>query len=80
MRYFIRIPNIACAETEAAAKRLEARGLKECPREYYMVWWRLHDEARQAELAREDERANERAAQPRIVGALPGVVKKVNEG
>ncbi len=50
MRYFIRIPDLACAETDATAARLIARGYKECGRAYFLTWWELHDAARIAEL------------------------------
>jgi len=54
IRYFVRIPNIAAAETDVAAERLIERGFKECSRRYYMTWWQLNDDARQSEIAKED--------------------------
>jgi hypothetical protein len=50
MRYFIKIPDIECAETDDAAARLIARGYKECGRAYYMIFWQLRHDARMAEL------------------------------
>lgn len=57
LRYFIRIPAIAAAESGAAAERLIARGYKECSHDYYMTWWALNDAARRAELVRENAQA-----------------------
>ncbi len=50
LRYFVRLPAIACAESEGTAARLLQQGYKECPRAYYMRIWQLRDEARQATL------------------------------
>ena len=57
MRYFIKIPAIAAAESDAAAERLIARGYQECPRAYFMTWWRLRDAACGSEMERAAWRA-----------------------
>ena len=54
LRYFVKIPLIAVAESDATAERLIARGYHECTRAYYMTWWAMRDGARQAELVKED--------------------------
>lgn len=53
LRYFVKLPDIACAETDATADRLLTRGYKECGRAYYLRIWQLRDDARRAQLARE---------------------------
>jgi hypothetical protein len=50
MRYFIKIPDLAIAETDETAARLIEKGYKECPRAYLLTWWELRDAARGAEL------------------------------
>lgn len=55
LRYFVKLPDIACAESDAAAKRLLACGYHESTRAYYLRIWQLRDGARQAVLAREEE-------------------------
>lgn len=57
IRFFIRIPDIAAAESDRAAERLIERGYKECSHEYYITWWTLNDHARRAELVREGAQA-----------------------
>lgn len=54
LRYFVKLPNIAAAETAETADRLLTRGYKECGRAYYMCIWQLRDDARRAQLAREE--------------------------
>ena len=54
LRYFIRIPDTATAESDRTANALLARGYKECNHDYYMTWRQLNDGARRAELVRED--------------------------
>ncbi len=53
LRYFVKLPAIACAESEGAAQRLIGQGFHECGRAYYVRIWALRDGARQAQLARE---------------------------
>lgn len=54
IRYFIRIPDIAAAESDATAERLIERGYKECSHDYYATWWALNNAARLEQLGRED--------------------------
>lgn len=54
LRYFIRIPDIAVAESDRTADRLIARGYKECTHDYYATWWALNNAARIEQLGRED--------------------------
>ncbi len=60
MRYFVKIPQTAAAESDHTANGLLARDYKECDHDYYITWRRLNDGARQAELVREESLAIQR--------------------